>query len=262
MIFQRIKNIFKLKSCECRACVSNRERSGGYQPCYRAHPSIQLAYYESLKRKRVCDCCCCKGKKMRNFPINLLATTQTVIGKQEYRLRKSVSRVRNDAGYFVSSFGKPICMSGSVQPVKASQYKSMGLDFKKAYIKIYDTKLIEIISRDRNSDQIIWDGYLWHVAEDTSWFLSGGWNYVMCVRLERYTRMTDNQMMIALILEIERQLNLVGITDFEVGRNQQPTNQYTGGDEDDPIKTRVFLYAITKGSDGHGRSLHHRKRIH
>lgn len=66
--------------------------------------------------------------------------------------------------------------------------------------------------------------------------------------------MTDNQMMIALILEIERQLNLVGVTDFEVSRNQQPTNQYTGGSKDDPIKTRVFLYAVTKGSDGHGRN--------
>ena len=66
--------------------------------------------------------------------------------------------------------------------------------------------------------------------------------------------MTDNQMMIALIAEIERQLTLVGITDFEVGRNQQPTNQYTGADKDDPIKTRVFLYAVTKGNDGHGRA--------
>tara|TARA_R110000851_G_scaffold60415_7_gene139483 strand:- start:818 stop:1372 length:555 start_codon:yes stop_codon:yes gene_type:complete len=66
--------------------------------------------------------------------------------------------------------------------------------------------------------------------------------------------MTDNQMMIYIIAEIERQLTLVGITDFEVGRNQQPTNQYTGGSKDDPIKTRVFLYTATKGSDGHGRS--------
>jgi hypothetical protein len=66
--------------------------------------------------------------------------------------------------------------------------------------------------------------------------------------------MTDNQMMIYMIAEIERQLTLVGITDFEVGRNQQPTNQYTGASEDDPIKTRVFLFAVTKGSDGHGRS--------
>lgn len=66
--------------------------------------------------------------------------------------------------------------------------------------------------------------------------------------------MTDNEMMISLIEEIENQFTIVGVTDFEVGRNQQPTNQYTGSDKDDPIKTRVFLYAVTKGSDGHGRA--------
>ena len=123
---------------------------------------------------------------MRNFPINLLATAQTVIGKQDYQLRKYESRTRNAAGYFVSSFSALINMAGSVQPVKAAQYKSMGLDFKKAYIKIYDTNLINTLSRDTNADQVIYDGYLWHVAEDTAWFLSGGWNFVMCVRLEKY----------------------------------------------------------------------------
>lgn len=70
--------------------------------------------------------------------------------------------------------------------------------------------------------------------------------------------MNDNQMMIHVIAEIERQLTLVGVglpdVDFEVSRNQQPTNQYTGGSKDDPIKTRVFLYAVTKGSGGHGRN--------
>jgi hypothetical protein len=123
---------------------------------------------------------------MRNFPINLLATTQTVIGKQDYQLRQYTGRTRNTAGYYVSTFSAPTVMAGSVQPIKATQYKSMGLDFKKAYIKIYDVNLIKVISRETNSDQVIYDGYLWHVAEDTSWFLSGGWNYVMCVRLEKY----------------------------------------------------------------------------
>lgn len=123
---------------------------------------------------------------MRNFPINLLATTQTVIGKQDYFIRQYEGRTRNEAGYYVNEFSLPEPMSGSVQPVKATQYKSMGLDFKKAYIKIYDVNLIKAMSRDTNADQVIYDGYLWQVAEDTPWFLSGGWNYVMCVRLEKY----------------------------------------------------------------------------
>lgn len=123
---------------------------------------------------------------MRNFPINLLAATQTVIGKQDYLLRQYQDRTRNAAGFYVSSFSDPIDMAGSVQPIKATQYKSMGLDFKKAYIKIYDVNLINALSRETNPDQIIYDGYVWSVAEDTAWFLSGGWNYVMCVRLEKY----------------------------------------------------------------------------
>lgn len=123
---------------------------------------------------------------MRNFPINTLATAQTVIGKQEYLLRKYIGRTKNAAGYQVSEFDFPCKMSGSVQPVKATTYKGLGLDFKKAYIKIYDINLIKVLSRDKNSDQVIYDGYLWEVAEDTPWFLSGGWNYVMCVRLEKY----------------------------------------------------------------------------
>ena len=123
---------------------------------------------------------------MRNFPINLLATTQTVIGKQDYLLRQYLGRTRNAAGFYVSEFSDPIDMSGSVQPIKATQYQAMGLDFKKAYIKIYDVNLIKSMGRDTNADQVIYDGYLWQVAEDTPWFLSGGWNYVMCVRLEKY----------------------------------------------------------------------------
>lgn len=123
---------------------------------------------------------------MRNFPINLLATAQTVIGKQAYLLRKYTGRSRNDAGFWVSTFSEPIDMLGSVQPIRATQYQDMGLDFKKAYIKIYDVNLIQSMTRNSNPDQVIYDGYLWSVAEDTPWFLSGGWNYVMCVRLEKY----------------------------------------------------------------------------
>lgn len=66
--------------------------------------------------------------------------------------------------------------------------------------------------------------------------------------------MTDNEMMIAIIEEIENQLTIVGVTNFEVSRNYQPTNQYVGSSNIDPIKTRIFLYAITKVSDGHGRA--------
>ena len=66
--------------------------------------------------------------------------------------------------------------------------------------------------------------------------------------------MNDNQMMIHIIAEIERQLTLVGVTAYEVGRSQQPTNQYIGASQDGPIKTSILLFSIATGNDGHGRS--------
>ena len=123
---------------------------------------------------------------MKNFPINLLASVQTVIGKQDYQVIKPTGRTRNAAGYFTTTFGSPIDMSGSIQAVNSKQYRDMVLDFKKSYIKIYDTELIQSISRTKNADQIIYDGFLWQVAEDTPWFLSTGWNFVLCIRLDEY----------------------------------------------------------------------------
>lgn len=124
---------------------------------------------------------------MRNFPINLLRTAQTVIGKQTYQLRKYNTRITNSAGYRVSEFDEPVDMSGSVQRVNLTQYKSNDLDFSKIYIRIFDINLIEALDRETNADQIIWDGYLWHVMPESNWIQQGGWNSVLAVRLEKYT---------------------------------------------------------------------------
>lgn len=124
---------------------------------------------------------------MRNFPINLLRTAQTVIGKQAYQLRKYNNRATNAAGYRVSAFDAPIDMSGSVQRVKLTQYKDNNLDFSKIYIRIFDINLIAALDRETNADQIIWNGYLWHVMPDSNWIEQGGWKSVLAVRLEKYS---------------------------------------------------------------------------
>lgn len=123
---------------------------------------------------------------MRNFNINVLGSVQSVIGKQSYQLIKYLGRTRNENGYYISEFSDPIDMAGSVQPVKSSVYKDLGLDFKKAYIKIYDTELINSLTRETNSDQIIWNGYMWELAESTSWTIQSGWNFVLCVKTGKY----------------------------------------------------------------------------
>ena len=123
---------------------------------------------------------------MRNFNINILGSVQSVIKKQSYSIIRYLGRTRNAAGYYVSEFSEPEAMSGSVQPVSSRMYKDLGLDFKKTYIKIYDTELINTMSRNKNSDQIIWDNYIWTIPENVGWSLQGGWNFVLCVKLEEY----------------------------------------------------------------------------
>ena len=123
---------------------------------------------------------------MKNFNVNLLGAVQSVIKKQAYQIRRYIGRTRNSAGYYISEFGDLEDMSGGVQPVSAKMYKDLGLDFKKSYIKIYDTVLINSMSRNTNGDQIIWNGYLWAIPENVPWNIQGGWNFVMCVQLEEY----------------------------------------------------------------------------
>ena len=65
--------------------------------------------------------------------------------------------------------------------------------------------------------------------------------------------MNDNQLITAVITTIEDQLTLVGESSFEVARNFQPSNQFSGGDADSDIKTQVFLHAITSPVIGRSR---------
>ena len=122
---------------------------------------------------------------MRNFGINLLTTAQTVIGKQDYQVKKWAGRARNANGYEIDTYDAPVDRSGSVQPVKRDQYQKMGLDYSKIYIQIWDEDLIELLDREQNADQIIFDGWAYTAMPDHDWNVSGGWNSVLAVRIKR-----------------------------------------------------------------------------
>lgn len=120
---------------------------------------------------------------MRNFGFNLLATAQTVIGKQNYQVLRWLSRDVNEIGLEVDVYDTPIIRTGSVQPVSRSAYTNKGLDFSKLYIQILDTELIDVLSRTENADQIIFDGAKYKALPDLDWSVQGGWNAVICVRV-------------------------------------------------------------------------------
>ena len=120
---------------------------------------------------------------MSNFGFNLLAATQSVIGKQNYQIVKWISKTENEIGFDIDVYGNPENRTGSVQPVARSKYQNLGLDFSKIYIQIWDVELIDVLSRSENADQIIFNGGKYKAMPDVDWSASGDWNSVLCVRI-------------------------------------------------------------------------------
>ncbi len=121
---------------------------------------------------------------MKNFNINILAATQSVIGKQQYQIKKWLGKTTNAAGFEIDEYAEPANRIASVQPVGRSKYEYMGLDFSKLYIKIFDVQLIDVLNRTENADQIIWQGGIYKAMPDMDWSKSGSWNSVLCVRVK------------------------------------------------------------------------------
>ena len=121
---------------------------------------------------------------MRNFGFNLLATAQTVIGKQDYQLVQWLGRATNDEGYDIDSYSAPIDRKAGVYPMSRQQVMRNGLYSDKEYIQIFDVDLVKLLSRGSNSDKIIFDGFEWK-AEPTNnnWTVSGEWNQVIAVKI-------------------------------------------------------------------------------
>ncbi len=120
---------------------------------------------------------------MRNFPVNLLASAQTVIGTQEYQLEEWSERSRNERGIEVNSYSDAKTRKASVQPLDAKDIQLNGLKANQIYIDIFDKYLVSILSRSANPPRITWDGYYWEpVAPANNWNEQGGWNQVTCIR--------------------------------------------------------------------------------
>ena len=118
-----------------------------------------------------------------NFGFNLLAVAQSVIGKQEYQVIKWLGKTINAAGHEIDEYAEPENRLGSVQPIARNKYQNLGLDFSGVYIEIWDVELINLLSRENNSDQVIFNGSTFKAQTGTDWSNSGSWNSVILVRV-------------------------------------------------------------------------------
>ena len=122
---------------------------------------------------------------MSNFGFNLLATVQGSIATQEYQWHEWTDSTTNAHGYEVDTYAAPVTRRGSVQPMSREQVQSEGLEQSKTYIRIYDTELINLMSRSRNADKITYNGGDYKAMPTSDdWQASGGWGAVLAVRVD------------------------------------------------------------------------------
>lgn len=121
---------------------------------------------------------------MSNVPgSNLLKKAFKVIKKDAFIYRQFKSRTTNSIGIDVPEFEPDVELKGSVQAVPRRLYQQNGLDYKKNYITIYSSDVIEGVNRDTSGDRIIFNGKLFQVLDENDWKPIDGWNGVMCVEV-------------------------------------------------------------------------------
>ena len=114
---------------------------------------------------------------------NLFARASRLIQQNQIEYYPFVSRVKNAARQWVSTFGPGQTISASVQSVPRSTYVQLGLDFQKNYVTVYAAVNVVDLSRDSSGDQFIFDGKVWQIESQTTWFLRDGWAECMAVEL-------------------------------------------------------------------------------
>ena len=101
---------------------------------------------------------------------NILGLALSVLPKQTALLYRWQGRGRSPAtGQDVDVFGAPESLIGNIQPVDRTRYGYMGLDAAKSYIAIYASVPIADLSRDRNPDQIEYQGRRYRVMSAADW---------------------------------------------------------------------------------------------
>jgi hypothetical protein len=121
---------------------------------------------------------------MTNFGFNLLGVTQSVIGRQSYQYVQWLDRTTNDNGYDVDVFADPVPREAGIYPLSHTAIEQMGLSFEKKYIQIFDTELLELLSRGSNADHVLFNGGKWEcLPSSNDWTVSGEWNQVIAVRI-------------------------------------------------------------------------------
>ena len=105
---------------------------------------------------------------------NLLEEALELLPKRPFIYRKWLSRTQNAAGIWVNHYGPETEAYGSIQPIEASRYAQLGLDFEKHYMRLFTSADIRYAGQE-TSDMVIIDGTKYKIADEAQWQEYDGW---------------------------------------------------------------------------------------
>lgn len=114
---------------------------------------------------------------------NLYARASRLIQQNKIEYFPFVSRVKNAARQWVSTFGPVQTIPASVQSVPRDSYVQLGLDFQKNYVNVFAAINVVDLARDSSGDQFVFDGKVFQIESQNTWFLRDGWAECMAVEL-------------------------------------------------------------------------------
>lgn len=117
------------------------------------------------------------------IPRNLFGMALSVLPKQKGLLYRHQGRQSSSIGLDVNSYGPGEEFYGSFQAVDLTRYDRLGLDAKKSYIMVFTDMGINDLTREKNPDQIGWQGERYEVLNRSDWNSLAGFNGIMAVRV-------------------------------------------------------------------------------
>ena len=119
-----------------------------------------------------------------NIPgANLLSMASRVLKFQTMGHRAYISRVRNSAGDFVSTFAPSVDIQGSMQPLNKKLYQERGLNLARNYQMLYTSARVLPTGEDREGDLLTYDGKTWQCKSDEGWSSVDGFTKMLCVEV-------------------------------------------------------------------------------
>lgn len=112
---------------------------------------------------------------------NLLEEVFGLIGTQTIRYRKFNQRVKNAQFQWVASFGEFFDLECSVQRVRRTQYIQFNLEFQRNYVQVYASYDMIDLDRDTAGDQFNYNGRLYQLESQGTWFAQDGWASCLAV---------------------------------------------------------------------------------